>query len=323
MGSEARHAVCGIISIGDMGMGIARLLIANNFGVVSNVSDRSSATQRRARDNNIGEVPCDIDLCNKSDYILSIVPPRDAAATAQRIIKASSSLNFQPRSNPLVFIDLNAISPKTARSIAALFENSSIRFIDGGIIGGPPSRKEDGTWSRPSIPVSGPYNINSAEPSGSKIAEVLNMQHVNDTIGSATGLKMCFASLAKGFTALAIQSFTTAHNLGVLPELKAHMEEFNPAGLKTAERSLPGMCPKAYRWVHEMREIAETFEADGGFAEDGSESPFRAIAQIYDLVANGTELGKEVVGARKRGKTAEDVAVLVSEGTERRKVKME
>ena len=51
--------------------------------------------------------------------------------------------------------------------------------------------------------------------------------------------------LGKGFTALAIQSFTTAHNLGVIPELKAHMEEFNPSGLRNAERSLPGMCPKA------------------------------------------------------------------------------
>lgn len=145
------------------------------------------------------------------------------------------------------------------------------------------------------------------------------MKHINDTIGAATGLKMCFASLTKGFTALAIQSFTTANNLGVIPELKAHMEEFNPTGLKQAERSLPGMCPKAYRWVHEMREIAETFEADGGFEKD--ESTFRAVAEIYDLVAHGTELGNEITGDRKRGQTVEDVAALVSEGTARRKEK--
>ena len=145
------------------------------------------------------------------------------------------------------------------------------------------------------------------------------MKHINDTIGAATGLKMCFASLTKGFTALAIQSFTTAYKLSVVAELKAHMEEFNPSGLKNAERSLPGMCPKAYRWVHEMQQIAETFEADGGFEEN--ESPFRSIAEIYDLVANGTELGKEIIGDRKRGKTADDVAALVSEGTERRKLK--
>jgi hypothetical protein len=147
------------------------------------------------------------------------------------------------------------------------------------------------------------------------------MKHVNNTIGSATGLKMCFASLSKGFTALAIQSFTTAYNLNVLDELKEHMSEFNPAALQNAERSLPGMCPKAYRWVHEMREIAETFEADGGF--EAQESSFRSIAEVYELVAEGAVLGKEKVGERRRGKTAEEVARWMSEGTARRKEKVE
>jgi hypothetical protein len=147
------------------------------------------------------------------------------------------------------------------------------------------------------------------------------MKHVNSTIGSATGLKMCFASLSKGFTALAIQSFTTAHNLGVVDELKAHMEEFNPAALKNVERSLPNMCPKAYRWVHEMQEIAETFEADGGF--EAKESSFQSIAEVYALVADGTVLGEEKTEDRKRGTTADDVAKLVAEGTARRKMKTE
>ena len=145
------------------------------------------------------------------------------------------------------------------------------------------------------------------------------MKHVNSTIGSATGLKMCFASLTKGFTALAIQSFTTAHNLGVLDSLKEHMETYNPAGLKIAERSLPDMCPKAYRWVHEMREIAETFEADGGFEKE--ESSFRSVAEIYELVAEDTVLGEEKTEDRRRGKTAEDVARLCSEATAKRKEK--
>ena len=82
---------------------------------------------------------------------------------------------------------------------------------------------------------------------------------------------------------------------------------------------MPGMCPKAYRWVREMEEIAETFEADGGF--DGTESMFRPIAEVYELVANGTDLGKETTEDRRRGKTLDDVAKLMSEGTERRKVK--
>ena len=132
---------------------------------------------------------------------------------------------------------------------------------------------------------------------------------------------MCFASLSKGYTALAIQSFTTAHRLGVLDELKTAMGETNPAGLATAEKGLPSMCPKAYRWVEEMRQIGETFEADGGFEE--GEGIFRAVAEVYEFVASETVLGKEVTGDRIRGKSAEDVAVAMAEGLERRKLKTE
>ncbi|KAK4507318.1 hypothetical protein PRZ48_001053 [Zasmidium cellare] len=308
-------ATLGIISIGDMGLGIARLAIANNYKVITNASDRSQATQDRAKRNSIALVDTDIDLCNQADYVLSIVPPRDAIATAQRIAKAVSHTNFNSRPNPLYFLDLNAISPKSSREIDSLFTHTpQIHFIDGGIIGGPPSLKQDGTWSKPSIPLSGPHTLPSTH-----LATLLNTRHINSTIGSATGLKMCFASLSKGFTALAIQSFTTAQNLGVLDELRTHLDEYAPSTRTKAEKGLTGMPPKAYRWVAEMEEIAETFEADGGFND--AESIFRSVARVYEFVADGTELGKETVEGRKRGLTAEDVAVLMREGAEKRKVK--
>ncbi|KAK5136217.1 hypothetical protein LTR08_003824 [Meristemomyces frigidus] len=323
MGSMAAPlATLGILSIGDMGVGMARLLIANNYKVLTNASDRSQATQDRARRNSVDLVSTDVELCNTADYILSIVPPRDALATAQRIVTATSSSRFLHRSNPLYFLDLNAISPRSAREIDELFARSSadVRLIDGGIIGPPPKLKEDGSWYRPSMPVSGPHKLSEAHPRGQHLADVLSMKHINATIGSATGLKMCFAALSKGFTALAIQTLTTAHNLGCMPELKQHLEAFNPGAAKSVE-SVTRMPPKAYRWVREMEEIAETMEADGAF--EGAESIFRPIAQVYELVASGTELGNEQTEDRKRGKTVEDMALLMSEGTARRKEKVE
>jgi hypothetical protein len=151
------------------------------------------------------------------------------------------------------------------------------------------------------------------------LAEVLNVKHLDDKIGSATGLKMCFASLSKGFTALSIQAYTTAQRLGVLDELREHLDEFSPGVRLRSERGLTSMPPKAYRWVDEMREIASTFETDGGFED--AESPFRSIAEIYSLVAAGTDLGKERTENRVRGKSADDVASLMSEGINRRKEK--
>lgn len=270
----------------------------------------------------------DEELVSAADYVLSIVPPRDVVGTAERVLKASRDYGFRERKNPLYYLDLNAKSPQLARDTADLFKEAedSIRFLDGGIIGAPPAPKKGheklddvSAWQRPSIPLSGPHPLHSATPNGNHIATVLNTKHISPSIGAASGLKMCFGSLTKGLTALAIQSFTTAHRLDVLPELQEHLKEYSPKTWDLASKSLTVMPPKAYRWVREMEEIAATFEVDGGFTEE--ESVFGGVARTYGLVADGTELGKEKTGERKRGKTAEDVALLMSEGIERRKVK--
>lgn len=276
-------------------------------------------------------------LVVESDYILSIVPPRDAQATARRIQHASQSKDalaarksriFKTSASPtLTFIDLNAVSPKSARIVAELFPDSHhddhipIRFLDGGIIGGPPSEADHGSWKKPSVVVSGPYNLSAAHSPdpGPHLAEVLNMKHVGDTIGPASGLKMCFASTTKGLTAIAIQSYTTAETLGVLPQLRDHLKHYNSKTFETAEWSLPAMCPKAYRWVEEMRQIGETFQEDGGFQGN----MFEGAAEVYRCVADDTSLGLEKTEDRKRGKTADDVAALMVEGIKKRKEKTE
>lgn len=223
----------------------------------------SQATKTRAENNSIELVPDDETLVERADYILSIVPPRDAAATAQRILKASSSQrsSAQPQSRlPPCFLDLNAISPRSAREIQDSFSSASskIGVLDGAIIGSPPHPGSDeaSSWYRPSIPMSGPFRLaDDRRPDGARLAEVLRITHIGDAVGAASGLKMCFAALSKGFTALAIQSYTTAHNLGVLEELKGLLDTNFPEVRKRAERGLVGMPPKAYRWSREMEEV--------------------------------------------------------------------
>lgn len=283
----------------------------------------SKYTHERTQSTSINLLSTDEDLAWQSDYILSIVPPRDAAATAKRIISAIKD-KPKERENPLYFLDLNALSPRSAASIASLFDSSPIRFIDGGIIGGAPtqSNPSDPTsaWSyRPSIPASGPHALQDAPVSGGKLATVLNMRHIAPTIGSASGLKMCFASMNKGFCAIAIQAFTTANTLGVLPELQSHLKEYSPKTGELADRALVGMPPKAYRWVHEMVEIANTFSDEGGF----DKNIFLGASAVYKTVAEDTLLGEEKTGNRKRGRTVEDVAELMVEGMTKKKKKAE
>jgi Domain of unknown function (DUF1932) len=288
----------------------------------------SAATQKRAETASITLLPSDGDLVNQSDYILSIVPPKDARTTAQRIL---AGLKSRGRAEPLYFLDLNAIAPSTSRSIASDFEavKDRVHIVDGGIIGGPPkpqpadegssSKDADSkTWSRPSIVLSGPHALSSAGKSGSNLEYVLNAKHVGDGIGTASGLKCCFASLSKGYTALAIQSFSTAQSLGVLPELQSYMRIHNPAGLERANKGLPGMVTKAGRWIEEMKEIGKTFseeagwEGASGFA--GEPGIFDNVAKVYTAVAEDPVLSKETWENRKRGKTAEDVVECLLEG---------
>ncbi|KAF2031299.1 6-phosphogluconate dehydrogenase C-terminal domain-like protein [Setomelanomma holmii] len=270
-----------ILSIGQMGLGIASLLIAHDYRVITNVCDRSKATQDRAKNANIECVNIDVELVQQADYILSIVPPRDAVATAKRI---ETALNSNASKKDLYYLDLNAISPNTARQIASSFKANapSIELIDGGVIGGPPVKSTNGTWTKPGIPLSSPHPLDDPN-----LLHILNTRQVGNQIGSASGLKCCFAALSKGFTALALQSFTTASALGVYEPLQDYLATYNAATGEKARKTVVGCTTKAYRWVEEMNQIGETFAVEGGWKEQAR--VFREIAGVYEGLAEVVE----------------------------------
>lgn len=292
------NATIAILSIGQMGLGIARLLLAHNYHVITNVSDRSSATQERATSAGITTLDNDVQLVEQADYIFSIVPPRDAVATAKRIEVALQTAQRDGKES-LYYLDLNAISPSTAKSIHSSFTSTSptLLFLDGGIIGGPPSPSpsDPSTWTRPDIPLSGPYALHTAHKSGAHLAQTLNSRYISPSIGSASGLKCCFAALSKGFTALALQSYTTAASLDVLGPLQDYLDVYNPGARTKAEKSIVGCTGKAYRWVEEMNQIGQCFSEEGGWEEQAR--VFREIAGVFGGLADVVEKeGREGMG---------------------------
>jgi len=289
-----------------MGLGIAALLTSHNYRITTNISGRSVATKARAESAGIHLYATDEELVADADYILSIVPPRDAVATAKRVVSALQSERCESErrekgKGEVWYLDLNAISPGTARSIAGLFEQNEkdVVFVDGGIIGGPPSppsQPDQTAWTRPDIPLSGPYPLGSAPVSGAHLAEVLNTRYLGGEVGTASGLKCCFAALSKGFTALALQSFSSAESLGVLDPLREYLDVYNPGARQKAEKSVVGCTGKAYRWVEEMVQIGECFRTEGGTA--GEASVFREIAGVFNGLADAVERnGKEELGS--------------------------
>lgn len=270
-----------VLSIGQMGLGISSLLIAHSYRVITNVSDRSAATQDRAKFANIECVSSDEEVVAQADVVLSIVPPRDAVATAERIVAASKK---STSGKELWYFDLNAVSPSTARSIEQLLKPcANTKFVDGGIIGGPPSLSSStNSWTKPGIPISSPHVYPDET-----FSSVLNMRNVGTEIGKASGLKCCFAALSKGFTALALQSFSTASSLGVYDELQDYLADNNASAGERARKSVVGCVPKAYRWVEEMNQIGECFAAEGGWEERAK--VFREIAGVYSGLADVVE----------------------------------
>jgi 3-hydroxyisobutyrate dehydrogenase-like beta-hydroxyacid dehydrogenase len=305
--SETSHATIAILSIGQMGLGIASLLLAHNYRVITNVSDRSKATQERAQSASIQTVDSDEELVKQADYILSIVPPRDAVATAQRVIDAIWEMGREGMKKEVHYLDLNAISPATTRKINASFaeHTPNVRFIDGGIIGGAPAqRKESKEWTKPGIPFSGPHALHAAPKSGDHLAQVLNTRYLDEKIGSASGLKCCFAALSKGFTALALQSFTTASSLGVYDALQDYLNTYSAAAGQRARDSVVACTGKAYRWIEEMNQIGECFGTEGGWEDQAR--VFREIAGVYQGLADVVEKR----GVEGMGETAGVVKVL-------------
>jgi hypothetical protein len=114
-------------------------------------------------------------------------------------------------------------------------------------------------WHCPTLLLCGPEKVPDTN-----LAKILNMKHMSDKVGAATAVKTCFGMTTKGFIALAIQSFTTAHRLGVLDELQDYLGRYKPATLEMAQDGLVVMPPKSYRWVHEMLEMSETAAEFGG-----------------------------------------------------------
>ena len=94
----------------------------------------SESTRQRAESASIELIDADQELVAQADYLLSIVPPRDAVSTAKRFTQATAGDVRDKDKEPLFYIDLNAISPSRARTLEALLKDyPMMRFLDGGV----------------------------------------------------------------------------------------------------------------------------------------------------------------------------------------------
>jgi 3-hydroxyisobutyrate dehydrogenase-like beta-hydroxyacid dehydrogenase len=239
--------VVGILSPGDMGAAIGRVLHDNGLQVMTCLEGRSELTRLRAQESGFEDTSSYDDLVSHCDVLLSVLVPSEATNVAQRVAEG-----LKRTSSTLVYVDCNAIAPQTVERLAAVITGVGASFVDAGIIGSPP---RPGSSTR--LYCSGP-DCHAFEALS---AYGLDVRLVGPRIGQASGLKMVYAASTKGTTALWTELLVAAKALGLGDQLAQELKGSTIA--QQAMRSVPSMPRRSRRWIGEMEEIAATFESLG------------------------------------------------------------
>ncbi len=262
--------IIAVIAQGAMGAGVGWRLWQGGGDVITSLGGRSAASGERAAKAGMRDAT-DLEIAG-ADFILSIVPPSEAMALAKRLAPALRASAKKP-----LYIDCNAISSELAKSVGGVVAETGAPFADGGIIGGPPRAGYDG-----------PNVFVAAAPAGSLeplVACGLKIKSLDGPIGAASALKMSYAAITKGLTAIASASILAAAKYGASEALFAELASSQKALLPAIARSVPDMFPKAYRFVGEMEEIADHF------GRASSAEIYHGMAKLYQEIADDLAAG--------------------------------
>jgi putative dehydrogenase len=260
-------AVIGVIAQGMMGAGVGRRLHESGAEVRTLLTGRSPASAERAKAAGMVATANERELLSGTDFFLSILPPGEAEPLARRLAPTLAALDRKP-----VYIDCNAVSPQTAISIGEAIAPTGAHFVDAGIIGGPPRQGYKG----PSIYASGEH-VREALPLRDW---GIDLRAIDGPVGAASAVKMSYAGITKGTTAIAAAMLLGAARFGCAEALIAELSDSQPQMLARMRSNIPGMYDKAYRWVAEMEEISEFLEEN-----PPSHDMYAAIARLYDYLA--------------------------------------
>lgn len=263
--------VVAVIAPGAMGSAVARRLVDHGARVPTLLDGRSAATVARAEAAGMRRAT-EVEVAAEAEVILSIVPPAEALPLARRLSPALEAAARKP-----LFVDCNAVDVRTVQAVGAAVEATGASFVDGGIIGGPPKTGEAG----PTFYLAGPHAVGV----GALLRGLgLAVRVLDGPVGAASALKMSYAGITKGLTALAAMMALGAARAGSADALVEELAASQPQLLGRFSRGLPDMVPKAYRWVAEMQEIAAFLDGDAA-----ARQVFDGVAQLYQRLADDAE----------------------------------
>lgn len=291
-----RLQAVGLLSPGHMGHVVGRVLIEHGMTVITCLEGRSERTRMLARKSGIEAVPTYGQLVRNAGMILSILVPAEAERAAMTVAQALKDTGEQ-----VVYVDCNAVAPKTAREVGEIVTRAGSLCVDAGIIGPPPTRE-------------GVTRFYASGPDTDKFESLnrygLDVRVIGTEIGQASGLKMTYAALTKGTTAIATELLVAAWHMGLYKALVKEFRESQAERYASIEQSLPSMPIRARRWVSEMEEIAKTFENLGL-----TPKIHQGAADIYRFVSE-TSLADETPETLDMSRTLDGVIEILAQKLE-------
>lgn len=229
-----------VLHPGAMGAAVGRQAVAGGATVRWVSGNRSDATRKRAAAAGFEEFSDLPSALDGTDIVLSICPPAGAEELAASLSGYRGT-----------FVEANAITPARTARIAAMLP--AARVVDGGIIGEPP--QQAGTTR---LYLSGDTDGVPALFTGTAL-EVVTLP---GGIGSASALKLAFASYQKASRILAAVAHGLAREHGVGEHLMREADLLQSRPLADVGQ-FPEVAAKAWRWAPEMREVADLLSESG------------------------------------------------------------
>jgi len=287
------EATVGLLHPGEMGAAVGQCLAAAGHRVLWVPEGRSPASAARAAAAGLtGLTAADggiAGLTGRADVIISVCPPHAALEVAGQVAGTAGSGSREGgpggrEAGPSrqsaqfggIFVDANAISPATAREVAATVEAGGAASVDGGIIGAPPVAP-----GHTRLYLSGPR---AGEVLRLFEGTALDARLVGQDapVGAASAVKLAYASWTKGTAALVLTARGLARAEGVEDVLLAEWALSQPGLDQRSARAARSAAAKGWRWIAEMEEIAAAMAAVGlpeGFHQ--------AAAEIYRRSPDG------------------------------------
>ena len=265
-----------VVAQGAMGAGVGARLVERGLHVITSLAGRSEASPKRAKA--AGMIAVSDQECAQADFFLSICPPSDALALAEKMAALIAPGNKKP-----IYVDCNAVSPPNKVAIGNIVLKAGSPFVDVGIIGLPPKEGYS-----PFLHASGP----DAAKFGALNDFGIKVNVIEGPIGAASALKMSYAGITKGITAVGSMMMLAATRAGVADKLRGELDRSHPALVASLQRAVPDMFDKAYRFVGEMEEIADFAGED-----QQARQMYQAIADFYTRIAADHEGKHEETGA--------------------------